>query len=61
MRILVSGVCGFVGSQLCKFLKELHPDIIIFGIDNLSRKGSWNNLDSLNWAHMVAYVPNLPY
>jgi CDP-paratose 2-epimerase len=43
MKILITGVCGFVGSTLAKAIKETHPDWKIFGIDNLSRAGSETN------------------
>ena len=47
MRILITGVCGFVGSTLAIEYKKLHSDIEIFGIDNFSRSGSWLNKDKL--------------
>ena len=43
MRILVTGVCGFVGSYLVKGLQKHLQDVEIFGIDNLSRAGSESN------------------
>lgn len=51
MRILITGICGFVGSTLARTLRERSPHIEIFGIDNLSRSGSWLNkapLQSMN-------------
>ena len=43
MRILITGICGFVGSTLAKALRQHSPSYEIFGIDNLSRSGSWLN------------------
>ncbi|NJK38239.1 MAG: NAD-dependent epimerase/dehydratase family protein [Oscillatoriales cyanobacterium RM2_1_1] len=43
MRILITGICGFVGSSLAKALKERFQNCEIFGIDNFSRSGSWLN------------------
>ncbi|MBD2201184.1 NAD-dependent epimerase/dehydratase family protein [Calothrix sp. FACHB-1219] len=43
MRILITGICGFVGSTLAKALQDNSPNYHIFGIDNLSRSGSWVN------------------
>lgn len=43
MRILITGICGFVGSTLAKKLCEQISDCEIVGIDNLSRPGSWLN------------------
>lgn len=40
MKLLITGVCGFVGSQLAKHLHQLVPGIQIFGLDNLIRPGS---------------------
>lgn len=47
MRILITGICGFVGSTLVKAFCRQLPDYEIIGIDNLSRSGSWLNKASL--------------
>lgn len=47
MQILITGACGFVGSELCLILQELLDDVQIIGLDNLSRRGSWRNLPRL--------------
>jgi len=39
MKILITGVCGFVGSQLAQHLSQLIPGVEFFGIDNLIRPG----------------------
>lgn len=43
MRLLISGVCGFAGSHLARFLLESHEGIEIVGLDNLARQGSETN------------------
>jgi len=43
MKILITGIAGFVGSTLAKELLAQHPDISIYGIDNFVRPGSENN------------------
>jgi CDP-paratose 2-epimerase len=43
MKVLISGVCGFVGSHLARFLIESFEGISIIGIDNLVRSGSETN------------------
>ena len=43
MKLLITGVCGFVGSQLALWFREHKPEIAISGIDNLSRPGSETN------------------
>ena len=40
MKILVSGGCGFVGSNLCIYLKKKLKKVKIYSVDNLFRKGS---------------------
>jgi len=48
MKILVTGGCGFVGSQICINLSKIIQDVHITSLDNLSRKGSWLNTKVLN-------------
>jgi CDP-paratose 2-epimerase len=43
MKVLISGVCGFVGSHLARYLIESHEGITIVGLDNLARSGSETN------------------
>lgn len=43
MRILITGICGFVGSSLARRLLAEKEDLKIFGIDNLIRPGSEQN------------------
>lgn len=49
MKVLITGVCGFVGSSLARWFRE-HRDaerLEVVGIDNLSRAGSEINRNSL--------------
>jgi CDP-paratose 2-epimerase len=50
MKILVTGVCGFVGSGLARALREALPDADVFGIDSLVRPGSEGNRTLLRHA-----------
>lgn len=43
MRILITGVCGFVGSALAECLLEVVEGVRITGIDNLMRPGAETN------------------
>lgn len=43
MRILITGVCGFVGSALAECLLERVEGIRVAGIDNLMRPGAETN------------------
>ena len=40
MKILITGGCGFVGSNLAIYLKKKLKKAKISSLDNLSRKGS---------------------
>ena len=43
MKLLITGICGFVGSSLAKCLLERREELSIYGIDNLMRPGSETN------------------
>lgn len=43
MRLLISGICGFVGSTLALALREHQPGIELIGFDNFIRPGSETN------------------
>jgi CDP-paratose 2-epimerase len=47
MRILITGICGFVGSRLANQLPERIPGAKVCGIDNLLRPGSEQNRNEL--------------
>jgi CDP-paratose 2-epimerase len=47
MRILITGICGFVGNTLACGLQEGWPDWEIVGLDNLVRAGSEINRRTL--------------
>ena len=43
MRVLITGICGFVGSSLAIALREHFENIEVFGVDNFIRPGSERN------------------
>lgn len=47
MRILISGVCGFVGSTLARALAESGAGHALVGFDNFIRPGSESNREAL--------------
>lgn len=47
MKILITGICGFVGSTLAKALLGSRDGLSITGIDNFIRPGSQSNVDEL--------------
>ena len=57
MNILITGGCGFVGSNLCLFLKK--KNYKISSLDNLSRKGSKYNLELLKKQKIKNYKINI--
>lgn len=40
MKLLITGICGFVGSSIARSWLETTPGLVIYGLDNLSRPGS---------------------
>lgn len=47
MKIVITGVCGFVGSRLATAFLQRLSDLEIIGIDNLLRPGSETNRSTL--------------
>jgi len=47
MKVLITGICGFVGSSIAEGLLERRPGISIVGVDNLMRPGSALNVPRL--------------
>ncbi len=53
--ILITGGCGFIGSNLCILLKEKYPAYQVVALDNLKRRGSELNITRLHDAG-VEYI-----
>ena len=47
MKILITGLAGFAGSNIASELMSLQPSISILGFDNFSRQGCERNIDIL--------------
>lgn len=49
MKILITGICGFVGSEIALHLRRGYSSkqLQIVGLDNLARNGSWRNRQRL--------------
>ena len=56
-KILITGGCGFVGSNLCIFLNKKRYKVS--SLDNLSRKGSRYNLNLLKKLNIKNYKINI--
>ena len=48
MKILISGIAGFAGSNIASGLISFHPNFEIIGLDNFSRKGAEFNIKLLS-------------
>ena len=48
MKILITGIAGFVGSKIASGLISFHPNFEIIGLDNFSRKGTEQNIKLLS-------------
>ncbi len=59
MRILITGVCGFVGSTLAKNLAESGAGHTLIGIDNFIRPGSETNRAELRRAGVKLFHGDL--
>jgi CDP-paratose 2-epimerase len=55
MKILITGICGFAGSQIARGLLEAESGLQIVGIDNFLRAGSELNRASLRSAGIKVY------
>ncbi len=47
MKVLITGICGYVGSRVAARLFESVSGLEVYGVDNLSRRGSETNLPFL--------------
>jgi CDP-paratose 2-epimerase len=47
MKILITGGCGFVGSNLAVLFKQFYTESEVYCLDNLSRRGSEINLQKV--------------
>ena len=59
MKILITGGCGFVGSNIAVYLKKKLHNVKIDSLDNLSRKGSILNFKRLKKYNIKNYKYNI--
>ena len=53
MRILVTGGCGFIGSNFVRYLLKTYPDYSVINVDKLTYAGNLENLSDI--AEMPRY------
>ena len=59
MKILITGGCGFVGSNIAIYLKKNLKKIQVYSLDNLARKGSSLNKDRLKKYNIKNFNVNI--
>jgi CDP-paratose 2-epimerase len=62
MKLLITGICGFVGSSIACALQDQRPadePLVIFGVDNFSRAGSETNRHNLRQRGIELYHGDL--
>ena len=56
MRLLVTGACGFIGSQYVRTVRELRPDDEIVVLDKLTYAGRRENLEGVDCELVVGSI-----
>lgn len=56
MRILVTGGCGFIGSNFIRYMFQSHPGISVTNLDKLTYAGNPENLSDVEGAYDYTFV-----
>ena len=61
MRILISGICGFVGNVIARGLRDALPQATVFGLDNFSRRGCEINREPLRALGIAVHTGDIRF
>lgn len=56
MNILVTGGCGFIGSNFVRFMLDAHPDDLIVNFDKLTYAGNPENLRGIEESNRYQFI-----
>ncbi len=56
MKILVTGGCGFIGSNFVHYYLKEHPDDSLINVDKLTYAGNLKNLSALSQSPRYGFV-----
>jgi dTDP-glucose 4,6-dehydratase len=56
MKILVTGGCGFIGSNFIRYVLETYPDDVIVNVDKLTYAGNLDNLSNVSSPSRYRFV-----
>lgn len=56
MRILVTGGCGFIGSNFIRYYLETYPEVSIINVDKLTYAGNLENLSDLSHSERYRFI-----
>jgi len=56
MKILVTGGCGFIGSNFIRYFLESHPDYSLINVDKLTYAGNLENLSDISHSPQYQFI-----
>ena len=56
MKVLVTGGCGFIGSNFIRYFLKFHPDDSVINVDKLTYAGNLENLSELSHSPLYQFI-----